>query len=135
MCKKVLLYLALLVLLVACRSSANTNEPNVAEPLPTLADIEDSPRVVETPDPGLPPTWTPQPTVEGGHIYNQNGAGNILIEGTRFIYTVQRGDTLGKIASQYGVSVSDLARINNIQNINVIEVGQQLIIPIQGTSE
>ncbi|MEZ4643922.1 MAG: LysM domain-containing protein [Chloroflexota bacterium] len=134
MYKRFFLYLALFVLLVACGSSAN-DEPNAADPLPTLAVIEDSPRVVETPDPGLPPTWTPQATEEGGHIFSQNGTGTISIEGTRFIYTVESGDTLGKIASRYGVTVADLARINNISNIDVIEVGQQIIIPIQSTGE
>ncbi|MBE2201620.1 MAG: LysM peptidoglycan-binding domain-containing protein [Anaerolinea sp.] len=131
--KKVFLYIILLVGLVACRSSAA--EPDAVEPLPTLAVIDDSPRVVETPDPGLPPTWTPQATVDGGHIYSQGEGGQAAVSGTRFLYTVQRGDTLGKIATQYGVSVADLARINNIQNVNVIKVGQQLIIPLPPTGE
>lgn len=133
MYKKFLFYLVLVVLLAACGSST-TNEPQGAETVPTLAVIEDIPRVVETPDPGLPPTWTPQPHVDEGHLYNATGT-DIPITGTRFVYTVERGDTLGKIAARYGVTVSDLARINNIQNINVIEVGQQIIVPIAGDGE
>jgi lipoprotein NlpD len=41
-------------------------------------------------------------------------------------YAVQRGDTLAKIALDHGVSWRDLARWNQIDNPNVIEVGQVL---------
>ena len=41
-------------------------------------------------------------------------------------YTVQRGDTLSKIAKQLGTTVANLASKNNIQNVNVIHVGQVL---------
>ncbi|MFO7300055.1 MAG: LysM peptidoglycan-binding domain-containing protein [Actinomycetes bacterium] len=44
-------------------------------------------------------------------------------------YTVKRGDTLGKIAKDHGVTVSELARVNNISNPNLIYPGQVLIIP------
>lgn len=44
-------------------------------------------------------------------------------------YTVQEGDTLGSIAARYGVSLDALAQANNIENPNLIEVGQQLTIP------
>ncbi len=46
-----------------------------------------------------------------------------------FYYTVQRGDTLAKIGARYGWSVSYLAAVNRIRNINVIYVGQVLLIP------
>lgn len=49
-------------------------------------------------------------------------------------YIVQRGDTLSKIAQKFDVTVSEIARLNNIQNINIIRVGQKLIIP-EATSE
>ena len=41
-------------------------------------------------------------------------------------YTVRYGDTLANIAYRNGVSVWHLAKINGIQNINYIYVGQQL---------
>lgn len=44
-------------------------------------------------------------------------------------YRVQPGDTLGSIASRYGVTVDALAEANNIENPNLIEVGQTLTIP------
>ncbi|MCZ6736679.1 MAG: LysM peptidoglycan-binding domain-containing protein [Actinobacteria bacterium] len=44
-------------------------------------------------------------------------------------YTVRRGDTLGRIARENGVSLSDLVGANDISNPNLIHVGQILIIP------
>lgn len=48
---------------------------------------------------------------------------------TSTTYTVQSGDTLGSIASRYGVTVDALAEANNIDNPNLIAVGQVLTIP------
>ena len=44
-------------------------------------------------------------------------------------YTIQPGDTLTAIAGKYGVSVNAIIAANNISNPNLIQVGQQLIIP------
>lgn len=44
-------------------------------------------------------------------------------------YTVQRGDTLSRIARRYGISMTVLAQVNNISNPNQIYVGQVLQIP------
>jgi LysM repeat protein/GH25 family lysozyme M1 (1,4-beta-N-acetylmuramidase) len=41
-------------------------------------------------------------------------------------YTVQYGDSLSKIASRYGTTVSALASINGIKNVNFIRTGQVL---------
>ena len=41
-------------------------------------------------------------------------------------YTVQAGDTLSAIASRYGTTYQELARINNIANPDLIYVGQVL---------
>ena len=46
-------------------------------------------------------------------------------------YTVERGDTLGRIAKEYEVSVTDLVEANNISNPNLIRIGQVLVIPGQ----
>ena len=46
--------------------------------------------------------------------------------GATGVYVVQRGDTLSKIAKQLGTTVANIAAKNNIQNVNVIHVGQQL---------
>lgn len=44
----------------------------------------------------------------------------------RAYYDVQQGDTLSGISFEYGVSVSELARVNHIKDINYIQVGQRL---------
>jgi lysozyme len=44
-------------------------------------------------------------------------------------YTVKAGDSLGRIASNFGVTVSALSEANNIENPNMIRVGQVLTIP------
>ncbi|MDT8307858.1 MAG: LysM peptidoglycan-binding domain-containing protein [Anaerolineae bacterium] len=44
-------------------------------------------------------------------------------------YTVQPGDTLARIARQYGVDLNALATANNLVNPNLIYPGQTLLIP------
>src|SRR5258708_40247139 len=44
-------------------------------------------------------------------------------------YVVQPGDTLFNIAARFNVSVSELATINKIYDINVLYVGQVLVLP------
>ena len=43
-------------------------------------------------------------------------------------HTVVWGDTLSEIAQRYGTTVSYLAKLNNIRNVNLIYVGQVLKI-------
>ena len=43
-------------------------------------------------------------------------------------YVVVAGDTLTAIAQKNNVSLADLMRWNNIQDPNIIRVGQQLIL-------
>lgn len=52
------------------------------------------------------------------------------------VYTVQSGDTLSEISQKFNTTVETLAQKNNINNVNVISVGQQIDIPdgnTQGT--
>ena len=45
-----------------------------------------------------------------------------------FFYTVEKGDTLNRIATRYNVSVDDLVRWNRIKNQRLLIVGQRLKI-------
>ena len=45
------------------------------------------------------------------------------------IYFVKKGDTLWEIAKRFKSTIEDIARVNNIEDINKIDVGQQLYIP------
>ena len=62
------------------------------------------------------PTPAPKPSVSTGST-------------TGSTYIVQSGDNLSKIAGKYGISVAALTRANQIQNADLIIVGQKLTIP------
>ncbi|MEO0509017.1 MAG: LysM peptidoglycan-binding domain-containing protein [Verrucomicrobiota bacterium] len=49
-------------------------------------------------------------------------------------YVVKRGDTLGQIAQQFGVSTHSLKQANNISG-DLIQIGQKLTIPSGGLAE
>jgi LysM repeat protein len=52
--------------------------------------------------------------------------------GATSTYTVQAGDTLGKIALRYSTTVAELIRLNGLTNPDVLAIGQTLKVP--GTS-
>jgi LysM repeat protein len=60
-------------------------------------------------------------------------AGQVLCIGLQntggTVYIVRPGDTLSRVARQYGVNLYVLANVNHIYNINLIYVGQTLVIP------
>ena len=45
------------------------------------------------------------------------------------IYIVQKGDTLWKIAKKFKSTVDDIARVNGIEDIDNIQIGQKIYIP------
>jgi LysM repeat protein len=129
-------------------------------PLQPEADLErETPSLEETP--GLPPAQatpalitpmvTPSAAVAtpgaGGEESGEGGAtqppeAGATEESTQppateqpredVIHTVVAGDTLGKLADQYGVTIEAIAAANNLVDINTLEVGQQLLIPLSG---
>jgi lipoprotein NlpD len=48
------------------------------------------------------------------------------------LYTVKRGETLAQIALDHGLDYRELAAWNNIDNPNVIRVGQVLVLSLPG---
>jgi len=67
----------------------------------------------------------------GGYTYYPPGTSGTPNYGT---YTVQRGDTLYKIAGMFGVSVADLKRYNNLTS-DVLQIGQVLKLGPGATSD
>lgn len=55
-------------------------------------------------------------------------SGNTNNQSNTFYYRVRRGDCLWRIARRYRTTVSNLVRLNNIQNPNLIYIGQILRI-------
>lgn len=45
-------------------------------------------------------------------------------------HRVERGETLGHIAREYGTSVNDIARLNKLGDVHLIRPGDQLLIPM-----
>ncbi len=84
-----------------------------------------NPGAVGTPTPSaqptaaasLPPTPVPEPTLQ--------------------IYTVQSGDTMSKIAKQFGIPLGDLIAANeaNIPDPDKLQIGDQVIIPVPEPDE
>lgn len=63
---------------------------------------------------------SPLPKVESPKI-NSNDTRKIL-------YTVRRGNTLWQIARRYETSINEIVKLNNIQNPNLIYIGEKLQI-------
>ena len=65
-----------------------------------------------------------------GYDYNAVQAiVNKLVQPQETVYTVKKGDTLSGIAAKYGTTYQKLAKYNDIQNPNLIHVGQKIKIP------
>ncbi|MCA9913183.1 MAG: LysM peptidoglycan-binding domain-containing protein [Anaerolineae bacterium] len=54
---------------------------------------------------------------------------SVRTPGDEIIHVVTSGETLLTIARQYGVTVNDIVNANDLPNPNVLDVGQELIIP------
>jgi len=50
-------------------------------------------------------------------------------------HVIKKGESLGRIAAKYGVSVQSIQTKNNIRNANRIHVGQVLLIPSSGEAK
>jgi LysM repeat protein len=53
-----------------------------------------------------------------------------LVAPAQVFYTIQPGDTLSVIATQYDVTIEALAQANGITDVNNIRPGQELVIPV-----
>ena len=47
------------------------------------------------------------------------------------VYLIQRGDTLGGVAYEYGTTPEELAALNGLTNLNAIKAGQPINVPIK----
>lgn len=48
------------------------------------------------------------------------------------IYQIRKGDNLTSISKHFGISLSELIKINDIKNPDLIVIGQKIKIPLQG---
>jgi LysM repeat protein len=88
--------------------------------------------VPPAPAPILPPQAdivTPIPVSPRPAIRPPVPASRIPDTGDSKVYTVQKGDSLSKIAARAGVSLNELSELNKITNPNSIRIGQRLLLP------
>lgn len=116
----------------AAGSSAPATEapqPTSTAPAPgTTPAATSSPAATGTP--GRTRTPSPQPTAAPERTSTASPTPTPAASSAEGAwYTVAGGDTLSHIAARFGVSVSELCRVNQISNPNVIRVGQRLQIP------
>lgn len=71
--------------------------------------------------------WTPRTT--------EQIRDNLVRENDTLVYTVQYGDTLGQIAEAMGVDMAVLARLNQIENVNVIQPGMLLRVTVNANNQ
>jgi membrane-bound lytic murein transglycosylase D len=76
-----------------------------------------------------PSTETPQENTVASSSVEKNTAKETA---DQIVYTVHRGETLGKIGGQLGVSVDQICGENGISNPNSIRPGQKLRITVKG---
>jgi len=120
-----ILVLATAGLLAACVRPGPTTEPWMLPPVQSGQTAQPTPfQPVLT---FLPPTRQPgtpeqSPTPDPPRILP-------TMRPNDETYIVQPLDTLGTIAQRYGVDLNTLIAANQIQNANMLEVGQSLIIP------
>jgi LysM repeat protein len=97
-----------LTLITACSRGGETEQATPTPPPPFTI-------VTPTPvPPGATVVITPTPTVDISTLEK---------------YTVQDGDSLSSIADKFGVSQTELAEINKIEDPNSLFAGQVIVIP------
>src|SRR6185437_11033142 len=74
---------------------------------------------------------TPTPSASTG----QAPSPTVAPAATPVVYVVQKGDTLSRIASKYGVTVADIVAANHLKDANKIGEGDRLTIPTPAPSD
>jgi uncharacterized membrane protein/LysM repeat protein len=96
----------------------------------------ETPSATAPPAPGISPTAeaspTPAPLATATPVPSPTpgpAGGPSSTPSGRTVHIVQPGETLSSIARQYGVSYQAIMYANALEDANLIEVGQELIIP------
>jgi HlyD family secretion protein len=71
----------------------------------------------------------PTSAVELVSLTDEQPAPTVTPAPQTLVYTIQPGDTLAEIADAHGTTVSDLVTANDIENPDLIRLGQELAIP------
>ncbi|MFW5692028.1 MAG: LysM peptidoglycan-binding domain-containing protein [Chloroflexota bacterium] len=90
------------------------------------ATAEGPQATIPTATPTLDPLLTPSPT--------PTSTPGAVTSGEDCVHEVRQGENLFRLSLRYGVLVNDIARANNISNVDLIRVGERLTIPDCGTT-
>jgi LysM repeat protein len=95
-------------------------------PVPTPTPGPATPTPAATPSPSATPASTPtaQASASASPVESAGPTSSPIS------YVVKRGDRLGNIADQFGVTVDAIVALNHLDNPNHIEAGQVLLIPV-----
>lgn len=88
------------------------------------------PAVVEQLAPDEPPQAAADPQSVGGYPAADDEAVPPLALARPQVHIIEAGETLSAISERYGVTVADLLLVNQLTNANLIQVGQELLIPV-----
>ena len=103
-------------------SGCSTTKQSNIEPPP--APIMPPSSRVDTVEPAPRPSFrAPKPVTPPASSVDAAGSSS---------YTIQKGDSLSKIAVRAGVSAKEIAQLNNIKDPNKIRIGQKILIPAHG---
>ncbi len=93
--------------------------------LPGLVDASPPPATLAPPTerPTAPPVPTARPSASASPTPSPEPSP------TPLVHIVKRGENLTQIAAKYKVTVPAIVAANQLKNANLIEVGQQLVIP------
>ena len=91
------------------------------------------PLVTVSPQPPATATPLPSPSVSASPVSPSPSGGEPTESAipSQAIHVVQPGEFLSQIALEYGVTTEAIVAANDIENPDLIEAGQQLIIPPQ----
>lgn len=105
-----------------------TPAPAPARTLVTIPLVGTTPTVVGSPLPG-PRVAEATPRAQATTAPGSSSAGSAGRRTGVSTYTVAPGDTLGSIATRYGLSLQTLVLANSLGNSELLRVGQELQIP------
>ena len=122
-CATRLLFIVIGVLIVLVTGAALGF--GAASLLPGLVDASPPPATLAPPTerPTAPPVPTARPSASPSPTPSPEPSP------TPLVHTVKRGENLTQIAARYKVTVAAIVAANQLKNANIIEIGQQLVIP------
>ncbi|HET6445097.1 MAG TPA: LysM peptidoglycan-binding domain-containing protein [candidate division Zixibacteria bacterium] len=135
-----ILFLAILLVLglAACeRPLQEEIDEGTTGDEPNALESEEGEKTVETEflpslviDPAAPGAY-PGPAADG-EVTVEEPVEQVPAAPEPLIYEVQSGDTLVQIAVQFDVAVEDIAAASGLVDADVLEIGQRLVIPVDG---